>query len=323
MRFDEPSEARQRLINEIWPSGLPDEAPVIGQRVRTPSQLEAVTAEIELVEVVEVEVFGFESTTYVLHPPRSQERLAIVHGGHQPSDQVQVLGGGLAETVDLFLEEKFIVAVMQMPLFGWNHDHTGAVGADAARIPDSDPNRHDLLFDFLEPRLGSETLRVFLEPVTYILNAYGPAVMVGLSGGGWTTHLSAAIDDRIRLSVPVAGSLPLYARGSDPAEIGDREQTYAPIFGVEDSDGDGIEDTATGVASWLEIYLLSADGGRRQVQVINLYDPCCFGGDAYQSYSDFVSERAPGWSVWVDTTHEQHQISPAAREMISSLLHEG
>ncbi len=170
--------------------------------------------------------------------------------------------------------------------------------------------------------MGSETLQVFLEPVVYILNAYGPAVMVGLSGGGWTTHLMAAIDERIRLSIPVAGSLPLYARGSDDGEIGDREQTYAPIFGTEDSDGDGIEDTATGVASWLEIYIMSVDRGRRQVQVINVHDPCCFGGNAYLSYADFVEERAPGWSVWVDSTHEEHQISPAARRMIRSLLRE-
>ena len=29
--------------------------------------------------------------------------------------------------------------------------------------------------------------------------------MIGLSGGGWTTAVEAAIDPRIKLSIPVAG----------------------------------------------------------------------------------------------------------------------
>ena len=37
--------------------------------------------------------------------------------------------------------------------------------------------------------------------------------MIGLSGGGWTTTVYAAIDPRIVKSIPVAGTLPLYLRG--------------------------------------------------------------------------------------------------------------
>lgn len=36
--------------------------------------------------------------------------------------------------------------------------------------------------------------------------------MVGISGGGCTTHLYAAVDPRIKTSFPVAGSLPRYLR---------------------------------------------------------------------------------------------------------------
>ena len=32
-------------------------------------------------------------------------------------------------------------------------------------------------------------------------------IMAGLSGGGWTTTISAAIDPRITLSMPIAGSI--------------------------------------------------------------------------------------------------------------------
>jgi hypothetical protein len=32
--------------------------------------------------------------------------------------------------------------------------------------------------------------------------------MLGLSGGGWSTTLAAAVDPRIQLSFPTAGSVP-------------------------------------------------------------------------------------------------------------------
>jgi PhoPQ-activated pathogenicity-related protein len=37
---------------------------------------------------------------------------------------------------------------------------------------------------------------------------YKHIVMAGLSGGGWTTTIAAAIDPRIQLSIPIAGSIP-------------------------------------------------------------------------------------------------------------------
>eukprot|EP01043_Picozoa_sp_COSAG02_P103688 COSAG02_NODE_39697_length_414_cov_0.596825_2_plen_47_part_01 len=44
--------------------------------------------------------------------------------------------------------------------------------------------------------------------VNYAKNVlrYKHIVMVGISGGGWTTTVSAAIDPRIELSMPIAGS---------------------------------------------------------------------------------------------------------------------
>ena len=56
-------------------------------------------------------------------------------------------------------------------------------------------------------------LRFFLEPVVRSINyavslGYTRIVMAGLSGGGWTTTMLAAIDPRITLAMPVAGSIP-------------------------------------------------------------------------------------------------------------------
>lgn len=297
---DDLDRVQADLIETIWPDGYPTDTPTIIELPAMPYDLEAVTAEVERVELASVETFGFTSTTYVLHPA-NPEGFVIVHGGHQDPDQMGVLCCGLAETVDMFLEDGWTVAVMQMPLFGWNRDHTGRVGDAVAWIPTDNPDRHDVLFDFLEPHVGAQTFRVFLEPVTQVLNHYGEAVMVGLSGGGWTTHMVAAVDDRIRLSVPVAGALPLYARGGGE----DLEQVYPPIF----------EETA----SYLEVFLLGASDGREQLQILNEYDDCCFSGTAYETYAPLLEEQ-PGWSLWVDRTHEKHQISSAARDVIRRVV---
>ena len=47
--------------------------------------------------------------------------------------------------------------------------------------------------------------------------------MLGLSGGGWTTVLFSAIDERTSQSYSVAGSFPMFMR-SDSKNIGDYEQ---------------------------------------------------------------------------------------------------
>ncbi len=47
--------------------------------------------------------------------------------------------------------------------------------------------------------------------VNYALTlGYKHVVMFGLSGGGWSTTIAAALDSRIALSIPVAGSVPKF-----------------------------------------------------------------------------------------------------------------
>src|SRR5436189_4849979 len=85
--------------------------------------------------------------------------------------------------------------------------------------------------------------------------------MVGLSGGGWTTTICAAIDPRIRFSFPVAGTIPLALRTG--GSVGDREQ-YEPSF--------------YRIAGYPDLYILGSQGhGRKQVQILVRRDDCCFG----------------------------------------------
>jgi hypothetical protein len=83
--------------------------------------------------------------------------------------------------------------------------------------------------------------------------------MVGLSGGGWTTTVSAAVDTRIKISVQVAGSLPFeFWNGLESHE----EQTLPALYNI---------------AAYRDLYILGSAGvGRRQAQVLNRNDTCCF-----------------------------------------------
>ena len=66
---------------------------------------------------------------------------------------------------------------------------------------------------------GDFPLRYFVEPVVLTTNyatkqGYDSIHMAGLSGGGWTTTVAPAVDERIVSSFPIAGSVPCAMRNS-------------------------------------------------------------------------------------------------------------
>jgi hypothetical protein len=166
-------------------------------------------------------------------------------------------------------------------------------------------------------------IKYFLEPTFISLNYletqsrpghfpnYRAFHMVGLSGGGWTTTMCAAIDPRIRCSFSVAGTIPLYLRSG--GSVGDREQ-FEPSF--------------YRVAGYPDLYILGAYGnGRKQIQIVIRADDCCFGqaqhdaastgmayADAMQEFAGRVHQAlktiGPGsFRLEIDETAPSHMIS--------------
>jgi hypothetical protein len=244
-----------------------------------------------------------------------------------PEGPDHYLGSGTGDAANALLGKGFVVAIPQMPLVCWNRDADGKLpSGHSFRMTRRGTAGHDELFSKLGPELKGGTFRLFLEPIVQTINELqsrhpenSGLLMIGLSGGGWSTHLAAAVDPRIDVSRPVAGSLPLYARPFSPGSRGDAEQDYPPLYGEADSDGDGVQDTAAGVCSWLEIYALGAaspraDRPRHVVQVLNLHDSCCFSGTVYKSYAKQLADRVSAigtgtWRVSVDDSHRDHLIS--------------
>ena len=92
--------------------------------------------------------------------------------------------------------------------------------------------------------------------------------MVGFSGGGWQTTLSAALDPRITMSLPCTPPLP------EEVVVG------RPRYDYEDCPQPRCKQRSTepgwylSVANWTELYILSAlEPGRSSLQLFNEHDP--------------------------------------------------
>ena len=155
--------------------------------------------------------------------------------------------------------------------------------------------------------------RLFFDPLFAGLNwleesgrRYRSITMAGVSGGGWMSVVYPAIDTRITEAVSVAGSLPMFLKYL-PTEgrfrdIGDWEQHFAPFYRI---------------ASYYELYLLSALGdGRRQTLIYNYVDPCCYSGKRAMAFLPQLKRKAEQLRIhlqsMVDSSHDKHDISESA-----------
>jgi len=253
------TEKRRALIQYLWgPSGFPEHRlpDVVLTNVASPVHHLSHLARVDELRIDMAP--GLQGLAYHFIPQRPNRELVVVHHGHactldddpSPTD----VGYGLQRTIHALLREGYGVLGVFMPHMRPG-DCTGG---------------HDAMFQMITT--GSP-IKYFLEPTAISLNhlktrsrsgrfpKYRRFHMLGLSGGGWTTTVYAAIDPTIRCSFPVAGTMPLYLRSG--GSIGDREQ-YEPSF--------------YSITGYPDLYVLGAHGrGRKQVQVLVRRDDCCFG----------------------------------------------
>ncbi len=311
IRISDPASAeavRQRVISYLWPAGtLPGTLPAAERVDRgIPELIELGDVPVSHVERLDVQMdFDYHHVSYLVHPvqPALPARLLILHQGHQGG-----LRDGFVELSAWALAHGFVIALMQMPFVGWNVQRTFALPEGTITAA-----THNELMETLEGR-GGGAQRFFLEPVVAVTNyfiaqcpGYRDISMIGLSGGGWTTHMSAALDPRIRLSIPIAGAYPLYLRDIYTGSRGDLEQIFPALYEER--------------ASWLDLFILGGCGvGRRQIQLLNQFDTCCFYGIAYTTYAEVVSRATAAldghWGVALDASHRSHIISPWALEEV-------
>ena len=276
---------RAELRTFIWgtttlPSTLPSETTASSSPV--PNIEGLYSAPVKILDVV----YGCEiSRAYYFQAASPNGTVMLLHGGHDHLVHTPLADGtnpgndytqGKQRFIRALLQNGYSVILGFMPHY---RPYVEAPPGCAAEVPDEWPNgpagtpKRDHGWMFSNLGTNGQVLKYFLDPVVQWINygmsrqnASGGAlftrvVMAGLSGGGWTTTLAAAIDPRIARSYPVAGTLPLYMRKCWSA--GDTEQ---------------VIDTLYQIAGYLDLYVLGTYPGRKQIQLLLRHD-IYFGDD--------------------------------------------
>jgi len=239
---------RRHLIQFIWdatalPSDFPEKLTAKTVSAQDAADLGALPAGTSVEHLTVKLPDAREGFAWYLVPQPHNDALVIVHAGHQNHFTDP---GGLDHLVAALLARGYSVIAVYMP----------------GRNP-ADGRGH-----------ASEPIRTFLDTTLYSLEyaranaarhgipAYRTTSMIGFSGGGWTTTVYAAVDPSIAVSFPVAGSVPLYLREPGTPNVGDAEQHDSDLYKI---------------AGYPDLYVLGSAGkGRKQIQILNARDTCCF-----------------------------------------------
>ena len=249
---------------------------------------------------VEME-YGINSISYLFIPEQSNEKLILYHQGHSGDF---LLG---KDTIQFFLDRNFTVVAFSMPLLGMNSQPVVEIdGLGEMKLISHNQLR---LFE----ANNFNPMKLFLDPIQINLNFldneynFKQYSMIGLSGGGWTTVVYSAIDERISNSFSVGGSTPFYLR-IDSRDMGDYEQTNIELY----------QDV-----NYLELYILGAYGdGRKHIQIFNKNDSCCFSGNGYETYEFVIKDKMlqlgkGNFQILIDDTHNEHKISDHTLNLVN------
>jgi hypothetical protein len=306
---------RARLIDYIWKgAGLPTTMPQAEPGVALPAEIADLTGARKTTKLIIPLHYGVNATQYLIEPQkRINHRLAIYHTGHGEDPIIRV------RTVQALLDLGYAVLCSDLPFVGWNIQRVQDPN-DPTKYVDigTGTTAHNRFSAYETSSFSAMTF--FLEPlavgVNYAQHLLRPRSisLIGLSGGGWATTAYAAIDNRITRSYPTAGTFPFYLRPGPPIDsTGDWEQG-----GTNGASVPGFY----AIVSFGDLYVMGAVGpGRGQLQILNRFDACCFAGVGARSYAPVVSHRVAligqgTWDLLEDATHDQHQVSPYALQVI-------
>jgi hypothetical protein len=307
----DPSRVRAAARKALWPGPNPFEQPDAFpvQVVEQPSAFSGRVSGAMSARSYTVIYHSQLSSRITYFAPSSPVKglYAIYHEGH---------GGASvdigAETIDWLLVRGWQVYAIDMPLIGAN-------GADMTA--ELDIGRYHDDFDKLEDARGNSPVGLFMLPIKATVDliyrdasARGEDVqlmMIGRSGGGWSTYTYSALDPRVALAVSVAGGVPLSQRLMAPDEeildIGDYEQSAAHFYNVVSHED-----------------LMTTAGSRAALYIHNRWDPCCYRlapGDALVSYLPAAGHAlGKAIEVYVDETNSAHSIGPSGYQALDRFI---
>ncbi len=251
--------------------------------------------------------------------PARGRMLVLFHDGHDAP--CTLCAPDFDGVVDTLNQLGFDVARIGMPGIGCSNVSSTAHGAAGYTCSMG----HGYFEQFAAQ--GVPVLRFFLDPalrtVNYALTTLGyeRVAMVGLSGGGWTTTFAAALEPRIGLSIPVAGSL--------PCDFHHTSWDFEQFLLCAPTGTPAVPGGVGQVANYTALYALAAlEPGRASLQVLHEADPCCFHGcgrhDRIRAYNADIrarlAARAGGAFATLVSRGNAHEVNYRDRAVIASLL---
>lgn len=295
-------QARKKLIAFLWGKpGLPANLPKADENYISDTRYNDILSLSRIDKLTIAMEYGIESYAYHFIPKKSNNNVVLYNLGH---DQDFYEG---KSRIKQLLDAGYSVVAFAMPLTGLNNQPTVNIpGIGMLKM-----TTHEQL-KFLTPASG-HPVKFFVEPVVVAINYlkkhyhYASVSMVGFSGGGWIATIAAAVDTRIEKCFPVAGSYPIYLRSNSQRDWDDYEQTVPELYRT---------------VNYLDLYLLGSSGkNRKELQILNKFDPCCFAGTKSETYKSILRDRVhqigPGeYDLFLDDSQTGHTISDVAMQRI-------
>ena len=293
---------RKNLTNLIWENTIPYSSSILIDKNIQDDRYQNIP-NLKFIDKFTIEMeYDVNSIAFLFFPENSNNQLIIYHQGHR--------GDFVAgkDHIAFLINEGYSVLALSMPLLGMNNQPIIDLN-DFGKIKFTN-HRHLHLLESSD----FSPVKFFVEPIGVSLNYleknynFDSYHMIGISGGGWTTILFSAIDDRISQSYSVAGSFPMFMR-SDSKNIGDYEQIIPELYSI---------------ANYLELYIMGSYGNERKLVLIyNEFDPCCYSGKLYEKYPylEVISQKLNlldngEFDVIIDKSSNKHEISNVILDQI-------
>jgi hypothetical protein len=293
-----PSQARavrRDLVEAIWGSAAPfDRLPSKVERdyrLHGAGKIEGLARLDRL--TIPVDEF-YTAFAYRLYPAAPNGRTVLYHHGY---------GGTFVQSAALLsalLRDGYDIVALNNMGYGENRLETYV----DPRLGPTDLGIWKFM-DFVE-----RPMRLYFDPaivaINHVVRVEGRETVdaVGFSNGGWAVSVLAAVDPRIRRSYPVSGGYPIYLRAYDHKNQSQREHFYYPMLKA---------------ANYLDMYVLGTfgDAPRREMQIFNRYDRCCWRnrkGELYEPAVRAAAAKVGGgaFDVLIDESHADHKVSDFA-----------
>lgn len=200
---------------------------------------------------------GITAIVGIIEPPNPSVQAVVWHRGHEPELETVP---SFVQFIRELLDRGTTVYLVSMLLFPPNPSYLVVTMPDrgAAIIA-----QHDDLF--LLQSGEKSALRFMVQPglaaLEHARQHHEDVEVMGISGGGWSAVMVAALDADVRATTSIAGTVPVLELLGTAPYLPDFEQRLPGLFPDLD---------------YLDLYVLGAVPDRRLRLLYNSADPCCF-----------------------------------------------